>query len=227
MGRLYMYIYMNGWSFMVSNVGEYTSRLNHPMVCRDFKNSWNPMVFFFTQPPGAYCVPWTCGFVENSQRFWDEFQWTFFLVRNDLNVWIPLTVYQFHLLNSLGKDVKFCRFVPYDIFRNKQPQMVPEDLNWFPGFGFDWGPNLQPWMWEYQQSLRSRNLSIEFEGRSWSCAVPTDIETHEHHVLHLVNTIQPYDLYSLCIYLYTNLDFFQQTKNYLACSCRVISPWKT
>lgn len=78
MGRLYMYIYMNGWSFMVSNVGEYTSRLNHPMVCRDFKNSWNPMVFFFTQPPGAYCVPWTCGFVENSQKVWDEFQWTFF-----------------------------------------------------------------------------------------------------------------------------------------------------
>ena len=115
-----------------------------------------------------------------------------------------------------GRDVKFCRFVPYDIFRNKQPQMVPEDLNWFPGFGFDSGPNLQPWMWEYQQSLRSRNLSIEFEGRSWSCAVPTDIETHEHHVLHLVNTIQPYDLYSLCIYLYTNLDFFSTNKK-LSC----------
>ena len=35
---------------------------------------------------------------------------------------------------------------PGYIFGNYPPQMVPMDLkSWFPGFGFDSGPNLQPW----------------------------------------------------------------------------------
>ena len=60
-----------------------------------------------------------------------SFNGLFFLVRNDLNVWIPLAVYQFHLLNSLEEMSNFADLSPmtYDIFRNKQPQMVPEDLN--------------------------------------------------------------------------------------------------
>lgn len=62
--------------------------------------------------PAFFCRFFCFFFGGEFAKVWDEFQWTVFLVRNDLNVWIPLTVYQFHLLNSLEEMSNFADLSP-------------------------------------------------------------------------------------------------------------------
>ena len=54
----------------------------------------------------------------------------------------PIDLHQVWFPPKLGPISQGCRFVPYP-FSETKPQMVPTDPKyWFPGFGFDSGPNL-------------------------------------------------------------------------------------
>ena len=52
------------------------------------------------------------------------------------------------LVQKMGSRVEYqgCRFAPCTCSETK-PQMGHGSKYWFPGFGFDSGPNLQPWNW--------------------------------------------------------------------------------